>query len=85
MWKIKHIFDGEYGCEGRLPGQLPQVSVTLTDEKGNERYVSAEDAWLTEQGLEVGDHWPCETSIRSDQEDRTQVSVRVLNSCESSR
>ena len=44
MWKIKHIFDGEYGCEGRLPGQLPQVSVTLTDEKGNERYVSAEDA-----------------------------------------
>ncbi len=43
-----------------MPGQLPQVSVTLTDEKGNERYVSAEDAWLTEQGLEVGDHWPCE-------------------------
>ena len=74
MWKIKHIFDGEYGCEGRLPGQLPQVSVTLTDEKENERYVSAEDAWLTEQGLEVGD-----------QEDRRQVSVRVLNSCESSR
>ena len=60
MWKIKHIFDGEYGCEGRLPGQLPQVSVTLTDEKGNERYILAEDAWLTEQGLEVGDHWPCE-------------------------
>jgi hypothetical protein len=56
MWKIKHIFDGEYGCEGRLPGQLPQVSVTLTDEKGNERYVSAEDAWLMEEGLEVGDH-----------------------------
>ena len=52
------------GCEGRLPGQLPQVSVTLTDEKGNERYVSAEDAWLTEQGLEVGDHWPCELEKR---------------------
>ena len=50
MWKIKHIFDGEYGCEGRLPGQLPQVS--------------AEDAWLTEQGLEVGDHWPCELEKR---------------------
>lgn len=64
MWKIKHIFDGEYGCEGRLPGQLQQVSVTLTDEKGNERYVSAEDAWLTEQGLEVGDHWPCELEKR---------------------
>ena len=38
MWKIRHIFDGDYGCEGRLSGQLPKVSVTLTDEKGNERY-----------------------------------------------
>ena len=60
MWKIKHIFDGDYGREGSLPRQLPQVTVTLTDEKGKDRYVSAEDAWLTEQGLEVGDHWPCE-------------------------
>ena len=38
--------------------------VTLTDEKGNERYVSAEDAWLTEQGLDVGDYWPCELEKR---------------------
>ena len=45
-------------------GQLPKVSVTLTDEKGNERYVSAEDAWLTEQGLDVGDYWPCELEKR---------------------
>lgn len=59
MWKIKHIFDGEYGCEGLLPGQLPKVSVTLTDENGNERYISVEDAWLTEHGLDVGDIWPC--------------------------
>ena len=55
MWKIRHIFDGDYGCEGRLSGQLPKVS---------ERYVSAEDAWLTEQGLDVGDYWPCELEKR---------------------
>lgn len=58
MWKIKHIFDGDYGCEGRLPGQSPKVSVTLADEAENERYVSVEDAWLTEQGLDVGAVWP---------------------------
>ena len=58
MWKIRHIFDGNYGCEGRLPGQAPKVSVTLADEDGNERYVSVEDAWLTERGLDVGDIWP---------------------------
>ncbi|MEQ2562510.1 hypothetical protein WMO41_04940 [Ventrimonas sp. CLA-AP-H27] len=58
MWKIRHIFDGDYGCEGRLPGQAPKVSVTLADEDGNERYVSVEDAWLTERGLDVGDIWP---------------------------
>lgn len=57
MWKIKHIFDGDYGCEGRLPEQAPRVSVTLIDEDGNERYVSVEDAWLTEQRLDVGDIW----------------------------
>ena len=28
MWKIKHIFDGEYGCEELAEGQRPKVSVT---------------------------------------------------------
>lgn len=58
MWKIKHIFDGDYGCESLLPGQSPKVSVTLADECGNERFVSVEDAWLTEQGLDEGGIWP---------------------------
>ena len=65
MWKIKHIFDGDYGCEGLLPGQSSKVSVTLADGRGNECYVSVEDAWLTEQGLDVGDNWPCEMKNRS--------------------
>ena len=29
MWKIKHIFDGDYGCEELRPGESPQVTVTL--------------------------------------------------------
>ena len=25
MWKIKHIFDGEYGCEELAEGQRPNL------------------------------------------------------------
>ena len=60
MWKIKQIFDGDYGCEELQPGQRPRVSVTLADAAGNERLVSVEDAWLVEQGLDVGSEWPAE-------------------------
>lgn len=57
-WKIRQIFDGDYGCEERLPGQEPKVSVTLVNEAGAEKYVSVEDRWLTEQGLMEGSLWP---------------------------
>ena len=40
MWKIKHIFDGEYGCEELAEGQRPKVSVPLINEK--------EDLWPKE-------------------------------------
>lgn len=57
MWKIKQIFDGDYGCEELAQGQSPRVSVTLVNEAGEERYVSVEDRWLTEQGLDEGSVW----------------------------
>lgn len=43
MWKIKQIFDGDYGCE--------------------EHYVSTEDAWLVERGLDEGSQWPQDTPV----------------------
>lgn len=58
MWTIKHIFDGDYGCEAIMPGQKPKVSVTLINENSEEKYVSVEDDWLVENGLDVGDEWP---------------------------
>ena len=57
-WTIRQIFDGDYGCEEQLPGQGPKVSVTLVDESGVEKYVSVEDNWLRERGLDVGSLWP---------------------------
>ncbi len=57
MWKIKQIFDGDYGYEELQLGQKPKVSVTLVDDAGNEKFVSVEDVWLRENGLDVGSEW----------------------------
>ena len=58
MWKIKQIFDGDYGCEELAPGQSPRVSVTIINEAGEERYMSVEDRGLTGRGLDEGSVWP---------------------------
>ena len=43
MWKIKQIFDGDYGCEELAEGQTPRVSVMLVDEAGAKKYITVED------------------------------------------
>ncbi len=58
MWKIKQIFDGDYGCEELKPGEDPKLSVTLIADDGNEKYVQATDKWLMGKGLDVGSVWP---------------------------
>ena len=58
MWKIKQIFDGDYGCEELKPGEKPKVSVTLINDNNEEKYAAIEDEWLTARGLDVGDEWP---------------------------
>ena len=57
MWKIKHIFDEDYGCEALQLGEKPRVSVTLIDEQEQTKAVSVEDDWLTANGLDVGSEW----------------------------
>lgn len=54
MWKIKQIFDGDYGCEELAEGQTPRVSVMLVDEAGAKKYITVEDKWLTDNGLDEG-------------------------------
>ena len=58
MWKIKHIFDGDYGCEALPLGEKPKVSVTIVNDAGEEKRISVEDDWLTENNLDVGAEWP---------------------------
>lgn len=35
MWKLKQIFDGEYGCEERQPGEKEKCLVILANEEVN--------------------------------------------------
>ena len=57
MWKIKQIFDGDFGCEELAPGEKPKVSVTLENEEGQTKFISVEDEWLMDRGLNIGDAW----------------------------
>lgn len=61
MWKIKHIFDGDYGCEALMPGERPKVTVTLENSQGETKTVSVEDEWLIENKLDIGSEWPEDT------------------------
>ena len=59
MWKIVHIFDGDYGCEENMAagGEL-MVSVTVRNENGEEMTESVPDAWLRKNKLDIGSEWP---------------------------
>lgn len=60
MWRIRQIFDGEYGCEERQPGEKAKCVVTLENENGRKLEVSVQDDWLREQKLEEGSLWIAE-------------------------
>lgn len=57
MWIIKHIFDGDYGCEESNYKEL-MVSVTLIDGSGNEKRELVADNWLRDNNLDIGSEWP---------------------------
>lgn len=61
IWKIKQIFDGDYGCEELAEGQTFKVSVMLVDEAGTKKYITVEDKWLTDNGLDEGSVWSEDT------------------------
>ena len=58
MWKVKQIFDGEYGCEEREPGEKVKCLVTLIDENDHTKNLNIEDDWLTDHGIDEGSVWP---------------------------
>jgi len=54
MWKIKHIYEADYGCEERMPGEKLKCLLELENETGQVRRLEVEDEWLTRNQLEEG-------------------------------
>ncbi len=54
MWKIKHIYEADYGCEERMPGEKLKCLLELENEAGQVRQLEVEDEWLTRNQLEEG-------------------------------
>ena len=81
MWKIKHIFDGNYGCEEAAEEQTGKLSLTLINENGDERYVSVTDAWLTERGLDEDSIWPERFHFRDVRREDTEEVTEIEQIC----
>ena len=62
-WEIKHIFDGDYGCEELQPGEKAKVSVTLVNEKGETKVLSVVDPWWLDMNVSEGAIGPEQTAF----------------------
>ncbi len=54
-YTVLAIYEDDYGCEERRPGEEPQVLVALRDCAGGERMCRQADAWLYRQDIREGD------------------------------
>lgn len=59
-WTVKRIQEGDYGCEERSAEERNQVIVTLENEDGTIRQLTADDDWLYTIGIDEGSIWPKE-------------------------
>ena len=61
-WTVKRIQEGDYGCEERTEEERNLVIVTLENEDGLTRQVTADDDLLYAMGIDEGGIWPEEPS-----------------------
>ena len=57
-WTVRRIQEGDYGCEERPAEERNQVIVTLENEDGLTRQLTADDDWLYTMGIDEGSLWP---------------------------
>lgn len=55
MYRVRHIYEEDFGCEGRPQGYKPMAEVVLLDEKEQEKTIRQEDAWLYKKNIREGD------------------------------
>ena len=57
MWKIKNIYEADFGCEERQPSAKLKVLVELENESGETKTIEAYDEYLTWNHIDVGSVW----------------------------
>ena len=57
MWKIKNIYEADFGCEERQPGAKLKVLVELENDSGETKTIEAYDEYLTWNNIDVGSVW----------------------------
>lgn len=58
MWTISEIYESDFGCEERMPGEPLLVTVKLESDDGRVCQFDVADEWLLKQELDEGDEWP---------------------------
>lgn len=58
VWSVFDIYESDFGCEERMPGEPLMVMVELTCEDGRMCQLEVPDNYLLTQGIDVGDEWP---------------------------
>ena len=61
-WIVKRIQEGDYGCEERTDEERNLVLVTLENEEGMTRQITADDDRLYAIGIDEGSIWAEEPS-----------------------
>ena len=54
MWKIVHIYEADYGCEERQPGEELRCLLELENKDGDTRNIEVPDKWVSDNGLSEG-------------------------------
>lgn len=66
MWIVRDIYEADYGCEERMPGEPLLSCVVLEAQDGRSCRFEVADDWLTTQEIDVGDEWPEDIELVND-------------------
>ena len=53
-YKVKDIYDEDYGCEGVPEDSEPMCMVLLVNENGEEKWEKMSDSYLRENSIDTG-------------------------------
>ena len=60
MWKVTHIYDDDFGCEERMPGDKKKTILYVVNDDGIEKQIKVDEDYLAE-------HFILEGSIINDE------------------